>query len=150
MKNLKKGFTLIELLVVIAIIGILSSIVLGSLSSARTKSEDSAIQATLANMRAQAELYYANYNEYSTAAGCATAASIFASATSTGSLKNLVDGLSTRAGAGNFGCVANGTNWVVAAKLKGTGAHCVDSTGASRASTTAATASSTITGSACN
>ena len=59
-----KGFTLIELLVVIAIIGILSSVVLASLNSARQKGQDAAIKQNLNNMRAQTEMYFDN-NDYS-------------------------------------------------------------------------------------
>lgn len=58
MSNKTKGFTLIELLVVIAIIGILSSVVLASLNTARTKGSDAAVKASMANARAQAELFY--------------------------------------------------------------------------------------------
>jgi type IV pilus assembly protein PilA len=58
--NKNKGFTLIELLVVIAIIGILSSVVLASLSGARTKAKIAAVQSTLSSMRAQAEIGVVN------------------------------------------------------------------------------------------
>jgi type IV pilus assembly protein PilA len=64
-KTLNRGFTLIELLVVIAIIGILASVVLASLNSARAKGSDAAIKSSINNARAQAELYYdSNSNTY--------------------------------------------------------------------------------------
>src|SRR5574343_248507 len=74
---MKRGFTLIELLVVIAIIGILSSVVLASLTTARTRGTAAAVQNELSNMRAQAELYYStNSNKYAATdiaeASCAT------------------------------------------------------------------------------
>jgi prepilin-type N-terminal cleavage/methylation domain-containing protein len=59
-----KGFTLIELLVVIAIIGILSSVVLASLNSARKKGRDSRRIADVQQIMVALELAYDDLGEY--------------------------------------------------------------------------------------
>jgi len=60
----KNGFTLIELLVVIAIIGMLSSVVLASLSSAREKSRDAKRLSDAREIQKALELYYHDNNSY--------------------------------------------------------------------------------------
>ena len=62
--RLRKGFTLIELLVVIAIIGILASVVLASLNTARGKSRDSARIAQAIQITKALDLYYLQHGRY--------------------------------------------------------------------------------------
>lgn len=64
MKRTKKGFTLIELLVVIAIIGVLSSLVLASLNSARLKGRDTRRISDIDQIQKALELYYHDHNDY--------------------------------------------------------------------------------------
>ncbi len=61
-----KGFTLIELLVVIAIIGILSTLAIIALGSARQKARDSKRVADLNQIGKALELYYSDNNMYPT------------------------------------------------------------------------------------
>lgn len=66
--RLSSGFTLIELLVVIAIIGILSSVVLASLNSARVKGRDARRISDIKQLQLALELYYDNHQGYPGAA----------------------------------------------------------------------------------
>ncbi|KKU22057.1 MAG: General secretion pathway protein G [Candidatus Nomurabacteria bacterium GW2011_GWA1_46_11] len=60
----QSGFTLIELLVVVAIIGLLSSVVMASLNSARAKARDAKRKVELKQIQAALEIYYNDNNAY--------------------------------------------------------------------------------------
>lgn len=62
--NNQKGFTLIELLVVIAIIGLLSTLAIVALNSARTKSRDAKRVSDIKQVQTALELYFADQDSY--------------------------------------------------------------------------------------
>ena len=136
LKLKKKGFTLIELLVVIAIIGILSSVVLASLNTARIKGKDANISGTLNGIRAQAELYYDDTsNTYGTGptmdatCGAAAAGTLPADPTIAGQ----IDGIYEQVTSGEeMECNSDEGYYVIAAPRVGGVAgdyYCIDSTG---------------------
>ena len=134
-KTLNRGFTLIELLVVIAIIGILASVVLASLNSARAKGSDAAIKSSINNARAQAEIYYdSNGNNYTTLCTNIAPPGIAA----------MHDGAASAAGspmpAANFtACASTATAWALKSRMVSNNGtyYCVDSTGAAKTITAA-------------
>ncbi len=73
MSKFKKGFTLIELLVVIAIIGILASVVLASLNTARAKARDARRQSDIRQVALAMEMYYDDGEAYLSSATVPTA-----------------------------------------------------------------------------
>lgn len=64
MNSGQKGFTLIELMVVISIVGLLSSVVLAALSSARGKAKDSAVMYELRQISTLMALEYSDSSSY--------------------------------------------------------------------------------------
>lgn len=128
-----KGFTLIELLVVIAIIGILSSVVLASLSTARSKGGDAKAMEQMQGMRTAAEIYYGNNNN-SYGSVQTTCAGMFADTTS-----GMAALTAPTNYPGNVGpsCFNSTTAWASNILLSnGTSRFCVDSNGSATTTST--------------
>ena len=111
-----KAFTLIELLVVVAIIGILASVIIASLNSARDKGKVAFVKSNLKNMIAETELYYSDNGSYSTATN--------------GGLDEFITVINNNGGTAKYYSY-DGTRWGVSAKLNSdtTKRYSVDSQG---------------------
>jgi prepilin-type N-terminal cleavage/methylation domain-containing protein len=135
-----KGFTLIELLVVIAIIGLLSSIILASLNSARAKGADASIKSNLKNLQTQAELFYDTASTYTGLCDDATIEAAINNAKSAAGISAATnEAIGTAGSATTATCHVQtaapaGANYAIEVPLKTNSAvgWCVDNTGASK------------------
>ena len=145
-----RGFTLIELLVVIAIIGILASIILASLATARSKGNNASVESELQSIQQQAELdnsggfyaYPAGGSAISTAiVGTSLCASTTNSVFADPKIMQIITGAMSNAAASISACAetSGGSAWAVAVPLATDKAlaWCVDSSGSSKQEGTA-------------
>jgi prepilin-type N-terminal cleavage/methylation domain-containing protein len=63
-KHLNAGFTLVELLVVIFILGVLTSLIVSNLQSARQRARDAKIKSGARDLKTALRLYYNDFQKY--------------------------------------------------------------------------------------
>jgi len=147
--TMQRGFTLIELLVVIAIIGILSAVVLASLSTARSKGSDAAIESDMHTIQNEAEIYYDTLGAYGTnanaVANCTNTRTLFADTGTDGGnsaataqaalpIENAIAAIKSANSGGTLKCSVgptSATSYAIQSSLVTNPAEywCVDSTG---------------------
>jgi prepilin-type N-terminal cleavage/methylation domain-containing protein len=134
--NFSGGFTLIELLIVITIMGIISTIILRSISSSRAKAYDSKVEQQLRGFRTAAEIYFTNQtpNSYGVNNSCSTGIFVDFNPVD-GSPGSYIKSANLPTGT-EIDCYSNESAYAVEATLYASGSYwCVDSKGASRAET---------------
>ena len=140
----KKGFTLIELLVVIAIIGILSGLIIVSMSGAQNAAKDARIKTGMDQMKSIASIYL-----YTTGAGTSYGTPIALGTCSSASFATTTDGallctdINAQGGAAAaLTITATGPAYCFSKALNSSSLYnCVDSTGVTKTSATAICAS---------
>lgn len=143
MKRMNKGFTLIELLVVVALIGILMSVVLALLVSARNKGADAGVKSNLKNATVQGEVFYntniafpnsyKNFCSITSPQGGATTIYLLMKAAAKVNGFSSYDVNNTSNSTTDATCNDSSSGWAAEVPLKSvSGFWCVDSTGKSK------------------
>ncbi|MCX6782337.1 MAG: prepilin-type N-terminal cleavage/methylation domain-containing protein [Candidatus Magasanikbacteria bacterium] len=123
----KKGFTLIELLVVIAIIGLLSTLAVVALGSARQKARDSKRLSDLKQTQTALELFFTDNNTYpvqtvtlgDVAAAKCLGSSGFAATCASGTIYMGLVPSEPQPGTAGYSYIGASTSYAISATLEG-------------------------------
>ncbi|HVX91421.1 MAG TPA: type II secretion system protein [Candidatus Paceibacterota bacterium] len=135
-----RGFTLIELLVTVFLIGLLSAIVLSSLSGAKSRGNDTGVKSEVGTIATQAVLYYGLANQYQNFTtgntSCddpgGTSTTVFYDAASPVDtpIRNAITNLrqDAKGGSGGVVCRSKQQQFVIMAQLSSGNWYCADAT----------------------